>query len=134
MVVLDRELIGLTKNVKQFYYEDVTSMATVQETTGLLDLALTAAFSLCDLEISVAGAKETIRTLFTYEAEKVVKVYRDCRRNIKEGSKQPQVIVQQAAQAEDPLAQLEKLSKLKDMGIISEEEYNAKKADLLAKL
>lgn len=29
MVVLDREAFGLTKNVKQFYYEDVTSMATL---------------------------------------------------------------------------------------------------------
>ncbi len=136
MVVLDREAFGLTKNVKQFYYEDVTSMATVQETNGLLDLALTAALSICDLEISVAGAKERLKTLFTYEAEKVVKVYRECRRTIKEGNKQPQVIVQQAASApaDDPLAQLEKLSKLKDAGIISEEEFNAKKADLLSKL
>lgn len=66
MVVLDREAFGLTKNVKQFYYEDVTSMATLQETSGLLDLALTAALSVCDLEISVAGAKERLNTLYTY--------------------------------------------------------------------
>jgi len=135
MVVLNREAFGLTKNVKQFYYEDVTSMATLQETNGLLDLALTAALSLCDLEVSVAGAKEKISTLFTYEAEKVVKVYRDCRRDLKESSKQPQVVVQQAAPAgDDPLAQLEKLNKLKEAGIITEEEFAAKKADLLSKL
>ncbi len=135
MVVLDREAFGLTKNVKQFYYEDVTSMATLQETNGLLDLALTAALSICDLEISVAGAKERLNTLFIYEAEKAVKVYRECRRSIKEGNKQPQVVVQQAAPSgDDPLAQLEKLNKLKEMGILSEEEFNAKKADLLAKL
>lgn len=43
--------------------------------------------------------------------------------------------VQQAAPAADnPLAQLEKLNKLKEAGILSEEEFNAKKADLLAKL
>lgn len=135
MVVLDREAFGLTKNVKQFYYEDVTSMATLQETNGLLDLALTAALSLCDLEISVAGAKEKLSNLYTYEADKAVKVYRECRRTIKEGNKQPQVIVQQSAPAQDdPIAQLEKLNKLKEMGIISEEEFNAKKAVLLAKL
>ncbi len=34
----------------------------------------------------------------------------------------------------DPLEQLEKLQKLKDAGILSEEEFNAKKADLLSKL
>ena len=135
MVVLDREAFGLTKNVKQFYYEDVTSMATLQETNGLLDLALTAALSLCDLEVSVAGAKERLNNLFTYEADKAVKVYRECRRTIKEGNKQPQVIVQQSTPTQDdPITQLEKLNKLKEMGIISDDEFNAKKADLLAKL
>jgi len=135
MVVLDREAFGLTKNVKQFYYEDVTSMATLQETNGLLDLALTVAMSICDLEISVAGAKEKLSTLYTYEAEKAVKVYRECRRSIKEKDRQPQVVVQQAAPAQaDPLEQLKKLQALKEAGILTEDEFNAKKADLLAKL
>ncbi|MDO4608972.1 MAG: SHOCT domain-containing protein [Clostridia bacterium] len=136
LVTLNREAFGLTKNVKQFYYEDVTSMATLQETNGLLDLALTAALSICDLEISVAGAKERLSNLFTYEAEKAVKVYRECKRSIKEANRQP-VIVQAAAPqpaAADPLEQLEKLNKLKDAGIISEDEFNAKKADILSKL
>ena len=135
LITLDREAFGLTKNVKQFYYEDVTSMATLQETNGLLDLALTAALSVCDLEISVAGAKEKLSNLYTYEAEKAVKVYRECKRQIKDANRQP-VVVQQAAPAAtaDPLEQLEKLQKLKDAGILSEEEFNAKKADLLSKL
>lgn len=136
MVVLDREAFGLTKNVKQFYYEDVTSMATIQNTNGLLDLALTVALSVCDLEISVAGAKERLSNMYTYEAEKAVKVYRECRRGIKESGRQPQVVVQQApatAQA-DPLEQLQKLQKLKEAGILTEEEFNDKKADLLSKI
>ncbi len=134
MVVLDRAAFGLTKNVKQFYYEDVTSMATLQETNGLLDLALTAALSVCDLEIAVAGTKERLSCLYTYEAEKVVKVYRECRRETRANRNQP-VIVQQAAPAgDDPLAQLEKLNKLKEAGIITEEEFAEKKAALLAKL
>ncbi|MBQ6819181.1 MAG: SHOCT domain-containing protein [Clostridia bacterium] len=133
LVVLDREAFGLTKNVKQFYYEDVTSMSTLQETSGLLDLALTAALSLCTLQITVAGNFANLQNLYTYEAEKAVKVYRECRRSQKEADKQPQVVIQQAA-AEDPLAQLEKLNKLKEMGVISDEEFAAKKADLLAKL
>ena len=135
MVVLDREAFGLTKNVKQFYYEDVTSMATLQETNGLLDLALPAALSICDLEVAVAGAKERLRTLYTYEAEKAVKVYRECRRNIKDKNNQPQVVVQQAAPSQaDPLDQLKKLQALKEAGILTEDEFNAKKADLLSKL
>ncbi|MGN0501158.1 MAG: SHOCT domain-containing protein [Ruminococcus sp.] len=135
MVVLDREAFGLTKNVKQFYYEDVTSMATIQNTNGLLDLALTVALSVCDLEISVAGAKERLSNLYTYEAEKAVKVYRECRRNIKEGGRQPQVVVQQTSAVQvDPLEQLQKLQKLKEAGIITEDEFNAKKAELLSKI
>lgn len=134
MVVLDREAFGLTKNVKQFYYEDVTSMATLQETNGLLDLALTAALSVCDLEISVAGAKERLNTLYTYEAEKAVKVYRECRRNIKENNKQPQVVVQSSAPAVDIVEQIQKLNGLKEAGILTEEEFNIKKAELLAKM
>ena len=134
MVVLDREAFGLTKNVKQFYYEDVTSMATLQETNGLLDLALTAALSVCDLEISVAGAKERLNTLYTYEAEKAVKVYRECRRNIKESNKQPQVVVQSSAPAVDIVEQIQKLNGLKEAGILTEEEFNIKKAELLAKM
>lgn len=135
MVVLDREAFGLTKNVKQFYYEDVTSMATLQETNGLLDLALTAALSICYLEVSVAGAKERLHTLFTYEAEKAVKVYRECRRVAKEANKS-QVVIQQSATpvSDDPLAQLEKLNKLKESGIISEEEFGVKKSELLSRL
>lgn len=136
MVVLDREAFGLTKNVKQFYYEDVTSMATIQNTNGLLDLALTVALSVCDLEISVAGAKERLSNMYTYEAEKAVKVYRECRRGIKENNRQPQVVVQQASAVpqSDPLEQLQKLQKLKEAGILTEEEFNAKKADILSKI
>lgn len=135
MVVLDREAFGLTKNVKQFYYEDVTSMATIQNTSGLLDLALTVALSVCDLEISVAGAKDRLNNLYTYEAEKAVKVYRECRRNIKEGGRQPQVVVQQSSAPQvDPLEQLQKLQKLKEAGIITEDEFNAKKTELLSKI
>lgn len=134
MVVLDREAFGLTKNVKQFYYEDVTSMATIQNTNGLLDLALTVALSVCDLEISVAGAKERLNNLYTYEAEKAVKVYRECRRNIKECSRQSQIVQQSAIPQADPLEQLQKLQKLKEAGIITEDEFNAKKADLLSKI
>ncbi len=100
----------------------------------MLDLALTAALSLYDLEVSVAGAKETLKTLYTYEAEKAVKVYRECRRSIKEKDKTPVVVQQAAPAADDPLAQLEKLNKLKEAGILSEEEFSTKKAELLAKL
>jgi len=68
-----------------------------------------------------------------YILERIVAIYHHYRKEAKTANSTPQVIVQQQQQA-DPLEQLEKLSKLKEMGVISEEEFNTKKADLLAKL
>ncbi len=138
IITVDRELFGATANIKQFYYEDVTSASIEQNSnnsdlTGyLLETALTAATKTCDLVISVAGAKTVINTLFKVEAERVVAVYHQFRKSIKSASAQPQVVVQQTSV--DPIEQIQKLKGMLDMGIITEEEFNAKKADLLAKL
>ena len=53
---------------------------------------------------------------------------------IKYNSNQPKVIVQQEEKKEDIFEQLEKLAKLKEMGILTEEEFNTKKVDLLQKI
>lgn len=139
IVYLDAAVLGATADVKQFYYEDINSMATKQNSqdtslTGyLIDTALTSALQLCDLEITVSGSVMKISTLKKREADRVVEIYHQMRKTIKEAAKQPQQVVVQQQQS-DPLEQLEKLSKLKDAGIISEEEFNQKKADLLLKL
>ncbi|MBP3328783.1 MAG: SHOCT domain-containing protein [Clostridia bacterium] len=135
---MDREMFGATANVKQFYYEDIVSASTEQNsqssdlTVALLETAITAATKTCTLVITTAGAGLRIDSLYKVEAERIVAVYHHFRKEAKKASSQPQVVVQQ--QAVDPIEQLEKLSKMKDMGIISEEEFNAKKADLLAKI
>ena len=136
ILMLDREMLGATKNVKQFYYEDITSMSTDQKTNGLLEFALTAAFKLCNITIYVSGAQEKIQTLYTYEAERVIRVYQEYRRSIKQDEKNArQVVVQQSAPAEDDVfTKLEKLNKLKEAGILTEEEFNEKKAELLAQM
>ncbi len=135
ILMLDREMLGATKNIKQFYYEDITSMSTDQKTNGVLDFALTVAFKLCNITIYVSGAQEKIQNLFTYEAERVVRVYQEYRRSIKQEEKNNrQVVIQQSAPQDDVFAKLEKLNKLKEAGILTEEEFNAKKADLLAQM
>ena len=131
-------MLGAISNVKQFYYEDITSMATEQNSksddllVAVIDSALTAALKVCDLIIMVAGAKEKISTLYTIEAERVIAIYHEYRKELKKGNQTAQTIIQQ--KEPDVLEQLEKLSKLKDSGIISEEEFNQKKAVLLEKL
>lgn len=139
IIIVDREMFGATANVKQFYYEDVTSMATIQNANSgdllvdLIDTALTSAFKLCDLEITVAGAKNKISTLTTVEAQRVISIYHEFRKLIKTQAATPQVIVQQNDQP-DVLAQIEKLAKLKDAGILTEDEFTQKKSALLEKL
>lgn len=141
IIVMDRETFGATNNIKQFYYEDITSASTEQNSNStsisgtLLDAALTAATKTCDLYFSVAGTRTKIKTLYKSEAERIVAVYHQYRKETKTANAQPQVVVQQSAQSsDDPLEQLKKLASLKEMGIINEEEFNQKKADLLAKL
>lgn len=139
IIIVDREMLGATANIKQFYYEDITSMATLQNSNSndllvaVIDSALTAALKLCDLVITVAGSQNKISTLNTIEAGRVIAIYHEKRKGIKERQNAPQVIVRQDSQP-DVLGQIEKLAKLKDAGILSEEEFNAKKADLLSKL
>ena len=138
IIIMNREMFGATANVKQFYYEDITSASTVQNsnssdlTSALLETALTAATKTCDLVITVAGSVTRINTLYKVEAERVVAVYHQYRKAAKTAASQPQVIVQQAAVK--PMEQLEKLAKLKEMGVLSEEEFNQKKAELLSKI
>lgn len=138
IIRMDREMLGATSNVKQFYYEDIVSASTEQNAqsndlaVALLETAITAATQTCDLVITTAGSTLRINTLYKVEAERIVAVYHHYRKEAKKAASQPQVVVQQ--QQSDPLEQLEKLSKMKEMGIISDEEFNAKKADLLSKL
>lgn len=140
IIMVNREMGGATANIKQFYYEDITSASVLQNSnnsslTGyLLETALTAAMQTCDLVLTVSGAATRINTLYKVEAERVVAVYHHYRKAAKTQASPQQVVVQQAAPQADPMEQLEKLSKLKNAGIISEEEFNQKKAELLAKI
>ncbi len=135
IIITDREAFGLTANVRQIYYEDITSANTEQNSTSsdltgmLIDTAITAATKTCDLIITVAGSKIKIDTLYKLEAERVVAIYHQFRKELKTAAAQPQVIVQQAAA--DPMEQLKKLKELLDMGVVSQEEFDAKKKELL---
>lgn len=139
IIIMNRELMGTTANAKQFYYEDITSMQTIQNSNSnetlagyLINSAITAALDICDLLITVAGASNRINSLYKNEADRVVSIYHQRRKEIKSTAEKPTVI-QQASEV-DPLEQLQKLAKLKESGIISEEEYNEKKAALLDKI
>ena len=138
LIFVNREMLGATANVKQFYYEDVTSMATIQnsQSTDLLgaviDTALTAAMKICTLQVAVAGAKENINVVYLVEATRIIAIYHEMRKNAKKAAAEPVQVVNQSGP--DVLEQIQKLAQLKEAGILSEEEFAAKKAELLAKL
>ena len=140
VIVVNREMLGATADVKQFYFEDVTSMATIQNTqsndlfVAMIDTALTSALKVCNLEITVAGSKQNINTLYLVEATRIIAIYHEARKKAKQAKQQPVQTVVTQVQEPDILGQIEKLSKLKDTGILSEEEFVAKKTELLSKL
>lgn len=134
-VLLDRELLGVAQNVKKFYLEDIISMSTEQANAESLTVTLlNAALSLCDLIIHTAGTGLKIQTLSVTEAERVVEIYNKYKRLAREEAKKPIAVIQSAPSQQDPLEQLEKLQKLMDAGIISQEEFSTKKAELLSKI
>ena len=140
VIILDRELGGMTMNAKQLYYDDITAVEIIQNsnsgslTADLINSAITAALDVCDLNISAAGASIRINNLYKNEAERIAAIYHQKRKELKTKSAAPTIVQAAAPVASDPLEQLEKPSKLKDAGIISAEEFEKKKADLLAKL
>lgn len=141
IIIVDREAFGATANIKQFYFEDITSMCTIQNSTDdslfgfILDTALTSWLKVCDLQITVAGSRNTISTLTTVEAQRVIAIYHEMRKNAKEQQiKGTTVVMNQNNESNDILAQIEKLASLRDKGILTEEEFTAKKISLLEKL
>jgi|GEM_PF-949170 len=134
---------GDPKALKHFNYDEIASITTQQSAVSFLDLSLTLGMNPNDMEIhTIDSSIEKINILYSREAEKVIQIYN---RYKKDGStKEPQETShsgqeetntgQSAVPQEDPIAMIEKLAALKEKGIITEEEFNQKKKDLLDKL
>lgn len=140
VIIMDRAMGGSTMNVKQLYYDDITSAQLIQNTnTGslaadLISTAITVGLDIADLVINAAGAEIRILNLYKKEVERIIAIYHEMRRELKNKNSQPVIQQVSSPAVNDPLEQLQKLSKLKEAGIISEEEFNQKKADLLSKI
>ncbi|MCG2731030.1 MAG: SHOCT domain-containing protein [Acetobacterium sp.] len=132
IILYDRDLT--TK--KTFTYDQILSLTTQPSTVSFLDLSLTLGMNPNDTEIKTADAIETISILYPREAERVIQIYTAHKpEGIQKGTTEGSFTQQPEANAqEDPIAMIEKLAGLKDKGIISEEEFNQKKQELLAKL
>lgn len=140
IILVDREMAGMTANVRQFYYEDITSVNVLQNTSSgdwtvdLITNAITAATKTCDMVITVAGSSIKLQNLYKIEAERVAAVYHEMKKAVRLAASQPLVQVAQAAKEESPIEKIKKLSELKEAGIISEDEFNQKKAELMSQI
>lgn len=139
IVLYDRDL----STRKSFPYDQILSLSTQPSTVSFLDLSLTLGMNPNDMEIKTADAIETISILYAREAERIIQIYNAHKpqgvaptapdQSAAEPSSQTVTAAAEPA-PEDPIAMIEKLAGLKEKGIISEEEFNQKKQELLAKL
>jgi len=145
LLCTDKQILLYNRDLdekKSFDYNDITSLTTKQSTVTFLDLSLTLGMNPNDTEIHTKDFIETISIFYSREAERVIQIYNDHKPEppTRESSESPSS--EQSASASqqpetpkvDPIAMIEKLAGLKDKGIITEDEFNQKKKDLLEKL
>ncbi|MBC7263621.1 MAG: PH domain-containing protein [Chloroflexi bacterium] len=119
LVITDKRVIvwarGLGGGTEAFLYNDILS---VEGSKGLV---------LGKVTLNLGGAKEIIDSMPNPEVDIAVKMIREQIQLARTQSQLEQV-------SDDIPAQIEKLAKLRDAGILTEEEFSAKKAELLARM
>jgi hypothetical protein len=112
----EKSLMG-QETVEEFSLNAITSLETGKKMTGER------------LVVHVSGNRSEIKGMFHGQADEIVREFR----KLKTGRESPPVATA-SAQTNDPLAQLEKLASLRDSGVISAEEFDLKKAELLERI
>ena len=162
IIVADKQSGGNVSNISRYYYDEIKNIETKQDATNLgnstvssslggmlAEMAVQAAVEsavdsflkdVCDLEIRGEGIYKRMGGMVKIEADRIVAIFNRFKKEnrnaekVKEVPVQPQMIIQENQSQPDVLEQIEKLAKLKDAGILTEEEFNQKKAVLLEKL
>jgi PH (Pleckstrin Homology) domain-containing protein/putative oligomerization/nucleic acid binding protein len=110
----EKSLLGQT--VEDFSLRAITSLETGKMTGERL-------------VVHVSGNRSEIKGMFRGQADEIVRQFR----TLKTDQEAP-AIATPAAPAGDPLAKLEKLAAPRDSGIISAEEFDQKKAELIERI
>jgi PH (Pleckstrin Homology) domain-containing protein/putative oligomerization/nucleic acid binding protein len=112
----EKSLLG-QETVEEFSLTSITSLETGKKMTGER------------LVVHVSGNRSEIKGMFHGQADEIVRQFRRLR-----AEQETSVAVASPAPTEDPLAQLEKLASLRDRGIISADEFDQKKAELMERI
>ena len=126
LAVTDRRVIFLEEGMIRHRLEDFPydKISSVQTKTGMRSGELT---------IFVGGNKATVKDVHPKQRAPEIGDY--VRQRVASGpAPTPAAEAAQPPAAESPMDQLKKLADLRDAGVVSEEEFEAKKADLLSRM
>lgn len=110
-----------SETVEQFPIDAISSISVRKKRTGET------------LDVSVAGTKAEISGMMHGQGDAVSRAFRSIKQG---GLEAPQALAPErlAVAADDPIEQLERLAALRDKGIVSDEEFEAKKAELMHRM
>lgn len=163
IIVADKQSNGNVSNMSRYYYDEIKNIETKQDATNLGDTPVSSSLGgmlfemaaqaaiesavdsflkdVCDLVINGEGIHKRMSGMVKIEADRIVSIFNRFKKENRSAEKakeamaaQPQVIIKETQSQPDVLEQIEKLAKLKEAGILTEEEFNQKKLDLLAKI
>lgn len=163
IIVADKQSNGNVSNMSRYYYDEIKSIETKQDATNLGDTPVSSSLGgmlfemaaqaaiesavdsflkdVCDLVINGDGIHKRMNGMVKIEADRIVAIFNRFKKENRNAEKakeaiaaQPQVIIKETQSQPDILEQIEKLAKLKEAGILTEEEFNQKKIELLGKL
>jgi hypothetical protein len=112
----EKSLLG-QETIEEFSLKSITSLETGKKMTGER------------LVVHVSGNRSEIKGMFHGQADEIVRQFRKLR-----AEQEAPAVTAPTAPADDPLAHLEKLASLRDRGIISAEEFDQKKAELMDRI
>ena len=124
IVLTDKRLIFLEKSVLR---ESVKEF----QLGAISSLSLSKGWGTESLEFTISGAKGKITQLESGQGENIANLYRQLRNTPTAQASAP---ASAAPARPDVLAQLARLGQLRDAGVLTEEEFTAKKKELLGRL
>ena len=113
----DPKLLGLTEDITEIPYNKIDSLKKKGGLRGTTLIMNSGTFGRIELG-GISGG----------DADKIIAIYKKYR-----DAETPQAAPQQVPE-EDPMELLTKLKKMVEAGLITEEEYNAKKVEILSRM
>lgn len=114
----EKSMLG-QETIEQFALKTITSLETGKKMTGE------------KLIVTVSGNRSEITHMFHGQADEIVRQYR---RLAADAAQATAPAAPAATTTNDPIAQLQQIAALRDQGIISEAEFEQKKAELMSRI